>query len=209
MSTTRTTTSTPISPSTYTNSENYHDWQDNDLGEEMDEGTLLSMSADQGLDLNDEEAMEYSADVIQAEQEAYFARERAKEKGIKGFQNKGKGKSSGSSGRAFDVSGQLTLQERQQKIQNLKSRTTCRRCGQVKLAIGVEMPAVRRAKEKANRQKVLEKEKDLEMQSPALCTLPFGRMRPPMSRPPSWPTVDPSTSLERYRLPHSCSRARL
>ena len=65
--------------------------------------------------------MEYAADIIQAEQEAYFARERAKEKGIKGFQNKGKGKSSGSSGRAFHVSGQLTLQERQQKIQNLKS----------------------------------------------------------------------------------------
>ena len=99
----------------YAYEENY-DWQDNDLGEEMDEGTLLSMLADQGLDMNDEEAMEYAADIIQAEQEAYFARERAKEKGIKGFHNKGKGKSSGSSGRAFDVSGQLTLQERQQKI---------------------------------------------------------------------------------------------
>ena len=47
----------------YAYEENY-DWQDNDLGEEMDEGTLLSMLADQGLDLNDEEAMEYAADTV-------------------------------------------------------------------------------------------------------------------------------------------------
>lgn len=69
---------------------------------------MLLWLADQGLDLDDEEAMEYAADVVQADQEAFFAKERARDKGIKGFQNKGKGKASSSTGRAFDVSpGQL------------------------------------------------------------------------------------------------------
>ena len=108
-----------------------YDEADYDHGHEdepVDEGQLLAMLADDGLDLGCEESMEYAADVIQADLEAFYARDRAVQKGIKGFKGKGKGKGGT---RHCDVSGQLSLSERQQKLQLLKAKTSCRRCGQV------------------------------------------------------------------------------
>ena len=107
---------------TYGESQDYPD-------EVPDEGELLAMLAADGLDLECEESMDYAAEVIQADLEAYYTRDRAVQKGIKGF--KGKGKNKGNGMRHFDVTGQLSLSERQQRLQQLKSRTSCRRCGQV------------------------------------------------------------------------------
>ena len=59
-------------------------------------------------------------DVMQAEQEAYFAKKGAAGKG-KGFRHPPP--------RQFQVSGSLSLEERRAKVAALKSRTTCRRCG--------------------------------------------------------------------------------
>ena len=103
--------------------ETYMSW------EGADECLLLAMLASDGLDLDDEESMEYAADVIQAEMEVHYARDRAISKGIKGFKggkSKGKGKPQT---KHFDVSGQLSLTER--RLQLLKSRTTCRKCFQI------------------------------------------------------------------------------
>ena len=57
--------------------------------------------------------------VMQAEQEAYFAK-------------KGAGKGKGfrqPPARQFQVTGSLSLEERRAKVAALKARTTCRRCG--------------------------------------------------------------------------------
>ena len=80
-----------------------------------------------GLDDADEEAAEYAADIIQAEYEAYFLRNKAKGQGLAGF-SKGAGAGKGGT---YNVSGQLTLEERKQRIQSLKQKTRCRRCGQL------------------------------------------------------------------------------
>ena len=100
--------------------------------DEFDEGEALAMMAASGLDMEDEESMEYAAEVIQAEQEAFFARHRAHQKGIKGVSKgfSGRHQSRQDGGRQFDVSGQLSFSERQQRVQYLKSKTQCRRCGQ-------------------------------------------------------------------------------
>ena len=66
---------------------------------------FLAMMAADGLDMDDEESMDYAADVIQADMEAYFARDRAINKGIKGFKG---GKNKGKGTKHFDVSGQLS-----------------------------------------------------------------------------------------------------
>ena len=94
-----------------------------------DEGYFLNEAygamLNDGLDDGDEEAAEYAADIIQAEYEAYFLRNKAKGQGLSGF-SKGAGKSG-----TYSVGGQLTLEERKQRIQNLKQKTRCRRCGQL------------------------------------------------------------------------------
>ena len=84
--------------------------------EEFTEHDALAMMAAEGVDLDDE-----------AEYEAYLTRSNAAYKGFKGF--KGKGRYPGP--RQFNVQGQLSLSECQQKIAQLKERTACRRCGQV------------------------------------------------------------------------------
>ena len=73
-----------------------------------------------GVDLDDPDAAEYAADVMQAEQEAYFAKKGAAGKG-KGFRQP--------PARQFQVTGSLSLEERRAKVAALKARTTCRRCG--------------------------------------------------------------------------------
>ncbi|CAE7591026.1 RE1 [Symbiodinium sp. CCMP2592] len=74
----------------------------------------------EGLDETaDQESAEYASDVIQAETEVFFARQRAQQKGHAGF----------SAGKRYEVRGQLSLEERKARVTALKSRTTCRACG--------------------------------------------------------------------------------
>ena len=83
---------------------------------------------EEGLDVNNSEAVDYACEVIQLEAEAMFLHNKAQSQGHSGFggksaanywyQNKGKGK--GSSG----------TPDRRRALEDLKKRTTCRRCGQ-------------------------------------------------------------------------------
>lgn len=73
-----------------------------------------------GLDFEDEEACALAAETIQLEHEAYNVRHQAKGKGHSAFGNH----------RNFEVSGSLSFHERRAKLQQLKARTECRRCGQ-------------------------------------------------------------------------------
>ena len=75
-----------------------------------------------GLDEN-EEATEHAADVLQMESEAYFLQGKAKGSGHSGF-GPGKG------GKQYSFRGRLTLEERKARIQAMKAKTSCRRCGQ-------------------------------------------------------------------------------
>ena len=75
---------------------------------------------EEGLDETNDEAAEYAADVMQVEAEAFFVKNRAHGSGHYGF----------GGSRQFQVQGHLTLEERRARVQALKSRTTCRRCGQ-------------------------------------------------------------------------------
>lgn len=68
-----------------------------------------------GVDMDNEEACALTAETIQLEYEAYNVRQQANGKGYGGFQPK-----------QFDVSGQLSFQERKARLQQLKSRTECR-----------------------------------------------------------------------------------
>ena len=80
----------------------------------------MSMIED-GLDEYNTEAMEYAAEIMQAEAEAFYVREKAGHGGHKGFSG---------GGRQFQVHGHLTMEERRARVQAMKSRTTCRKCGQ-------------------------------------------------------------------------------
>lgn len=76
---------------------------------------------DEGLDEHDGESADYAAELLQAEAEAFYIRDRAGQSGHKGF---------GSGSRQFQVHGHLTMEERKARVQALKSRTQCRKCGQ-------------------------------------------------------------------------------
>ena len=80
-----------------------------------------AVMVEQGLDEDNVEALEYAAEIIQAESEVFFVRNKAHQSGHYGF----------SGGRQFQVQGHLTLEERKARVQAMKSKTTCRRCGQV------------------------------------------------------------------------------
>ena len=73
--------------------------------------------------MNDEEATEYAADILQMESEAYFLRGKAKGSGHSGF-------GSGKGGKQYSFRGHLTLEERKARVQAMKVKTSCRRCGQ-------------------------------------------------------------------------------
>ena len=66
-----------------------------------------------------EEACALEAESLQLEQEAYFVRNQGKGKGHGGFQPH----------RSFDISGQVSFQERKARLAQLKAKTECRRCG--------------------------------------------------------------------------------
>ena len=81
---------------------------------------LRRLLAEGGFDIDNDEACALAAESIQLEYEAYNVRSQAKGKGHGGF----------GTARHFEVSGQLSLQERKARLQLLKSKTECRRCGQ-------------------------------------------------------------------------------
>lgn len=80
---------------------------------------------DEGLDENDIESAEHAAEILQAESEVYYARMKAQETGHYGFWGQN------GQGRHFQVHGSLSLEEKKQRIQALKAKSSCRRCGQV------------------------------------------------------------------------------
>ena len=75
---------------------------------------------EEGLDLESEEACALAAEALQLEYEAYSVRCHAKGKGHGGFAGQ----------RHFEVSGSLSLQEKRARLQQLKLKTECRKCGQ-------------------------------------------------------------------------------
>lgn len=92
---------------------------------EMDEEDTMYSAfqamVDEGLDESNQEAVDYAAEVLQAESEVYWARQKAFGTGHKGFW---------SGTRDFKVQGSLTLEEKKARIQALKSKTQRRKCGQ-------------------------------------------------------------------------------
>ena len=80
----------------------------------------LAMLCEQGLDTDDQDACETAAEIIQADFEAYWTKKGASSKGQKDFRPP-----------PFEISGSFTLDEKKAKLQQLKARTTCRKCGAV------------------------------------------------------------------------------
>ena len=80
----------------------------------------LTYLTETGLDLESDEACALAAETLQLEYEAYNLRQHAKGKGHGGFQNQ----------KQFDIAGHISIQEKRARLQQLKSRTECRRCGQ-------------------------------------------------------------------------------
>ena len=76
---------------------------------------------EEGLDEEDQESLDYVADILQAESEVYFARKQAQDTGRYGFW---------SSGRQYQVQGSLTVEEKRARIQAIKAKTSCKKCGQ-------------------------------------------------------------------------------
>lgn len=74
-----------------------------------------------GMDENDQESLDYAAEILQAESEVYYARQSASS-GQKGFAWGGS--------RDYQVQGHLSFEEKKAKLQQVKNRTTCKRCGQ-------------------------------------------------------------------------------
>ena len=101
----------------------YNDGDTDYPPEEMDiMEQQIGYYVEEGVDLEDPDEAEYTADILQAEAEAFYAKKGAASSKGGGFRPP--------SQRQFQVSGSLSLEERRQKIASLKSRTTCRRCGQ-------------------------------------------------------------------------------
>lgn len=96
----------------------------------------VALHLDSGLDMSNDEACNLVAESIQLEGEAYFVRNQAKGKGHQGF----------NAPKQFEVSGQLSLQEKRARLMQLKSRTECRKCGQKGRSLGrrSSVPEIRR-----------------------------------------------------------------
>ena len=99
----------------------YDDEHDGDwieAGDFTEEG--VAMLCEQGLDFDDPEACETAAEVLQADAEAYWTKKGASQKGRKGFKAP-----------PFEISGSFSLDEKRARLQQLKAKTTCRKCGAV------------------------------------------------------------------------------
>jgi len=79
----------------------------------------FALLCENGLGLYNDEACALAAESLQLEHEAYLPRGHGKGKRHGGFQPH----------RHFDISGSVSLQEREARLAQLKSRTECRRCG--------------------------------------------------------------------------------
>ena len=82
-------------------------------------GSQVALLMDSGLDLENDESCALAAGTMQLEAEAFNVRAKAQGKGHGGF----------GAHKQFEVSGQYSLQERKARLQQLKGKTTCRRCG--------------------------------------------------------------------------------
>ena len=92
----------------------YHDYpEQGNYAEEH-----LAFLSEQGLDLADDDACDYAANIIQAEEEAYLARQSGAQKGHRALKPP-----------PFQISGSFTLDQKKAKLMALKARTTCRKCG--------------------------------------------------------------------------------
>ena len=80
----------------------------------------LAYLLDNGLDPEDTEAGHFAADVIQAEEEAFWSRKGASSKGHAPMKPP-----------PFEISGTFSMDEKKAKLLQLKARTTCRKCGNV------------------------------------------------------------------------------
>ena len=80
---------------------------------------------DNGLDCENQEALEYAAEMLQAQSEAFYTHKRAQQKGHTGFTP-----DSFRGGKVFCGKGKMTSEEKKARIEALKKRTTCRKCGQ-------------------------------------------------------------------------------
>eukprot|EP00439_Symbiodinium_sp_Y106_P072384 s1237_g13.t1 len=96
-------------------------FSENDIGTYAEEH--LAFLTEHGLDTEDPEACEFASEIIQAEQDAYYARKGASTKGHGGFQ---KGATP-----PFEISGQISLDDKRERLRALKARTTCKKCGAV------------------------------------------------------------------------------
>ncbi|CAE7370648.1 TY4B-J, partial [Symbiodinium sp. CCMP2456] len=103
------------------NNENPVYFSDAEIGTYAEEH--LAYLADGGLDMEDPEACEFASDLIQSEQDAYFARKGAQQKGHGGFAK--------NNAPPFEISGSISLDDKRARLRALKARTTCKRCGAV------------------------------------------------------------------------------
>ena len=94
-----------------------------DMTEEDDDEAYLVMNfallTESGFDMTNDEACALAAESLQLENEAYMLRTQGKGKGHGGFGQQ----------RQFDISGQVSFQERKARLAQLKAKTECRRCG--------------------------------------------------------------------------------
>ena len=91
-----------------------------DNGDEEDDEAFLVMNfallTESGFDMNNEEACALAAESLQLENEAYMLRTQGKGKGHGGFHQQ----------QQFDISGQVSFQERKARLAQLKAKTECR-----------------------------------------------------------------------------------
>ena len=117
---------TAVEDSDYFPEETYDNYSYEAVGDQVlddeEDGYLVmnfAMICENGFDMANEEACALAAESLQLEQEAYFVRNQGKGKGHGGFQPH----------RSFDISGQVSFQERKARLAQLKAKTECRRCG--------------------------------------------------------------------------------
>lgn len=113
---------TAVEDSDYFPEETYDNYSYEAVGDQVlddeEDGYLVmnfAMICENGFDMANEEACALAAESLQLEQEAYFVRNQGKGKGHGGFQPH----------RSFDISGQVSFQERKARLAQLKAKTEC------------------------------------------------------------------------------------
>ena len=110
------------SPNSAYNAAEHYETEYEDTQDDDPYGDTLAALLSEGLDENDQEAVEYAAEVLQIDAESYYVHQRAQQAGHTGFGREkgyGKGKT------------KMSPDDRTARIDAIKRRTTCRRCGQV------------------------------------------------------------------------------